>query len=191
MLCCACAKQQNEPPKQDPPAPSSDTQAASPSLSISAFYGETPTFVTGTAAGPASQRIVDGQIALVQSMMPGSKRVADVDIKVADPATWPANAIVYGGAHVNAVVGSLKLPFHISKGRLEIGGETFAGSQYRLITVVPASAGHPEFLLYAGTGTPGIEEINGVPHGPQQIVVADEFGPLATGSWQLQEGSKR
>ncbi|MEM7232986.1 MAG: hypothetical protein AAF517_12455, partial [Planctomycetota bacterium] len=55
--------------------------------------------------------------------------------------------------------------------------------------VVPARAdskdspGYPEFLLYAGTGTPGVGEINAVSHGPAEIVVADEFGPLFVGSW--------
>lgn len=65
-----------------------------------------------------------------------------------------------------------------------------AGDEYRLIALVPARSadqdgpGYPEFLLYAGNGSPGVAEINGVRHGGESILVADAFGRLLTGSWQ-------
>jgi hypothetical protein len=42
-------------------------------------------------------------------------------------------------------------------------------------------------LLFAGTGTPGIAEINSstVMRGNAPIVIADEFGPIITGTWQI------
>lgn len=104
---------------------------------------------------------------------------------------------MYGGAHVNHVLGTLgaSLPFRMERGKLTVGEQVFEGTEYRLITLVPARAadqdgpGHPEFLLYAGTGTPGVAEINGVGNvGGDPILIADSFGRLLAGSWRKASG---
>jgi hypothetical protein len=69
-----------------------------------------------------------------------------------------------------------------------MAGQTFEGDALALITVVPARQGrYPEFLLYAGTGTPGIAEINSGSVGrvDAPIVIADAFGPLVVGTWAI------
>lgn len=147
----------------------------------------TPTFVVGTLGDDAADRGIAGQVALMRGLMfPTTRVVTDASAL----AQWPEHPVVYGGPHVNALVASIIpcLPFHLTPGKLEIGGQTLTGDDYVLITVVPAHAkdatcaGHPEFLLYAGTGTPGIAEINAVTT-DQAITVADGFGPVTGGHY--------
>jgi hypothetical protein len=89
------------------------------------------------------------------------------------------------------------LPFSITAGKLSIGDLVFEGDDLALMTVVPARAGehgYPELLLYAGTGTPGTDEINSstVTRADAPIVIADAFGPLVTGSWIIDpDGTRR
>ena len=77
---------------------------------------------------------------------------------------------------------------------------TFEGDDYAIITVIPARAGkYPEMLLYAGTATSAVAEINSPSvarvDAPIVIVIADAFGPLMVGSWEITsdgtEGSRR
>lgn len=145
-----------------------------------------PTFVAGTLGAPAIDRAVRVQIGLVSLLFKGATEIDDVAVSTGG---WPAKPIVYGGPHVNAAVAGLRLPFEIGPGRLAIGEHVLEGDEYRIITVLPPTAEHPELLLYAGTATPGIVEINSVPHGPDAIVVADRFGPLLTGAWREEGGA--
>ncbi len=148
----------------------------------------TPTFVVGTAGDDRSDAAIAAQAGMVRDLLfPAARTVRDTDVK-----QWPTNAVVYGGPHVNALVARFApaLPFRLGPGRLEIGGMKFEGDEHRLIALVPARAateaapGHPAFLLYAGTGTPGIAEINGVRHGGQGVLVIDRFGPVVAGAWE-------
>lgn len=155
------------------------------------FHRGLPTYITGTTGDEFSDRALAGQAELIRSLLtPEAKKLADVDVAGKAVTAWPANPIVYGGAHVNGAIAAVAadLPFSIVAGKLTIGEQTFEGDNYALITVVPARAGkYPEFLLFAGTGTPGIAEIN-APHVARvdaPIVVADEFGPLIVGTWTI------
>jgi len=160
------------------------------------FKRGTPTFVVGTAGDDRADRAIKAQAALIRDLMfPAAKIIDDSAVDVAKgPAAWPANPILYGGPHVNHVLAKLSasLPFRIERGKLTVGDQVFEGNEHRLITLVPARAaakdgpGYPEFLLYAGTGSPGIAEINAVRHGAEPILIADSFGRLLAGSWQKQ-----
>jgi hypothetical protein len=150
------------------------------------FARGTPTFVVGTAGDERCDRAIRGQVDLIRELVFQGAPIVE-DAKVAHG--WPANPIVYGGAHVNALVRSLEsdLPFAVDTGRVEIGGQLFEGDEYRLIAFVPATAKHPDFLLYAGAATPGVEEINAVKHGDDGFVVCDRFGVLVRGGWTRDE----
>lgn len=145
-----------------------------------------PTFVVGTLGDEKCDRAVAAQVRLIRELVFHDAPMVD-DAQVG--REWPANPILYGGAHVNALVKSLatSLPFVVDAGRVEIGGERFVGDEFRLIAFVPADASpehaHPDFLLYAGAATPGVEEINAVSHGAEGFVVCDRFGPLVRGDW--------
>ena len=160
-----------------------------------------PTFVVGTGGGDVAARGVRAQVDFIQGLLfPASEVVADSSFEAAKgPSAWPDHPVLYGGEHVNqalAVVGP-ELPFRVQEDRLEIAGRVYEGSEYRLIAVVPAGApgergpGHPNFLLYAGTGTPGVTEINAVPDYGFGFTVADRFGRLACGQFEEQEGRWR
>jgi hypothetical protein len=100
--------------------------------------------------------------------------------------------LLFGGPHVNSVLARLasSLPFTMQRGKLTLGHEVFEGDEYRLITVIPSrppdacGPGYPEFLLYVGTGSPGVAEINAVRHGGESILVVDTFGRLLSGKWR-------
>lgn len=150
-----------------------------------------PTFVLGTAGDDRADREIAGQVALIQGLLfPTSPVVTDASIA----ETWPEHPVVYGGPHVNALIARIArcLPFELAPGRLAIGERRFEGDGVVLVAVVPARArdascpGHPELLLYAGTGTPGVAEINAgsVARGGEPLVVADAFGRLAGGTWR-------
>ncbi len=152
------------------------------------FARGTPTFVLGTAGDDRSDAAIAAQAGMIRDLLfPAAPVVRDADVDA-----WPTSAVVYGGPHVNALVARIAptLPFRLAAGRLEIGGMTLEGDEHRLIALVPAHAGadsvpaHPAFLLYAGTGTPGITEINGVRHGGQGVLVIDRFGPRVAGAWE-------
>lgn len=155
----------------------------------------TPTFVLGTAGDAKADAEIEAQARSIRDVLfPAAAAVPDTSIDAAKgPEAWPKNPVVYGGPHVNALVAGLSksLPFEMTPGRLRIGDRTFEGDEYRLIALIPArpnddrGPGHPAFVLYAGTGTPGTANINGVRHGPDPIVVADRFGPLVTGKWAM------
>jgi len=158
------------------------------------FKRGTPTFIVGTAGDDLTDRAIRNQAAMLRDLLfPMAKIVSDSDIDPArGAAAWPANAIVYGGPHVNTLLAKLggSLPFRLERGKLTIGKEVFEGDEYRLITVVPARGktsdgpGYPEFLLYAGTASPGVGEINALRHGGEQILIGDVFGRLLAGTWQ-------
>jgi hypothetical protein len=152
-----------------------------------------PTFVVGTRGDALSDRVIAGQVELVRgALFPDAKVVADTTIDVArGPEGWPPRPAIYGGPHVHATLAALApvLPFSLGPGRLAIGDRVFEGPGVALVAVVPARAadargpGHPELLVFAGTGTPGVAEINSGLRGDRQVTVADAFGPLATGTW--------
>jgi hypothetical protein len=158
----------------------------------------TPTFVVGTAGDDRADRCIAAQVALIRGMLfPGAPVVADQSIDVAKgPAGWPRNPILYGGPHVNHLLAGLadSLPLQMEQARLVLGGQVFEGDGYCLIAVIPAreaderGPGYPELLLYAGTGMPGVAEINAVHHGGEPILVTDTFGRLLAGTWLPGEG---
>ncbi len=155
--------------------------------------GATPTFVVGTRGDARSDRAIVAQARLMRELrFPVSPVVGDTAVAIdRGPAAWPAHAVLYGGRDVNAVVRALSawLPFTVDAGRLEIAGHRYEGDEYRLLAFVPGRAatgdapGWPDFLLYAGTGSPGIAEINAIRHGGDGFLVADRFGPLLRGEW--------
>jgi hypothetical protein len=160
------------------------------------FKRGTPAFVVGTAGNDRVDKAVKAQAALIRDLLFPAARIIDdsaIDL-VKGHAAWPANPVLYGGPHVHHTLAKLggSLPFHLEQGKLSIGGQEFVGDEYRLIAVIPARApdnhgpGHPEFLLYAGTGSPGVGEINSVRGGGESILIADSFGRLVTGTWQKQ-----
>lgn len=169
--------------------------AQTPSATPNDFYKRgTPTFVAGTAGDEHADCAIKAQAAMIRDLLfPTAKIIDDLAVDVSKgPAAWPANPILYGGPQVNHVLAKLgvSLPFRMERGKLTVGDQVFEGNEYRLIALVPARAadkdgpGHPEFLLYAGTGTPGVVEINAVWHGNEPILIADVFGRLLTGTWQ-------
>ncbi|MDP6369890.1 MAG: hypothetical protein QF615_09785, partial [Planctomycetota bacterium] len=136
------------------------------------------------------------------------------------PAAWPAHPVVYGGAHVNRLIAALAedLPFSVEAGRLRLGGHEVRGQGAALLAAIPArepaaasgatggaavgatggtsediagaSPSWPAFLLYAGTGTPGVVDINGISHGRDAYLVADTWGPLAAGGWHREANGR-
>lgn len=163
-------------------APTADPPPTTPN----AFLARgTPTFVLGTLGDARADRDLRGQVELVRQLFfPDAPLVTD-DALADD---LPDHPVVYGGPHVNALVRRLApgLPFSLGPDRLVIGEHTLAGPDLQLITVLPARTeppSHPELLLYAGTGTPGVAEINAVTRGDSPLVVADAFGPRLTGRW--------
>ncbi len=147
--------------------------AQAPSSTPNDFFKRgTPTFIVGTAGGEQADRAIRAQAGMVRDLLfPGANLIEDSAVDVGKgPPAWPANPVLYGGPHVNHVLAKLvaSLPFRMERGKMALGDQVFAGDEYRLITLVPSRAadkegpGHPEFLLYAGTGTPGVAEINGV-----------------------------
>ena len=167
--------------------------APAPAITPRAFFGRGElTYIVGTAGDARADRAIAGQAELVRSIVtPGAPRIADTEVDAArGPAAWPPNPVVYGGAHVNSLIAAIApaLPLAITAGTLALGEQVFAGDDLALIAVVPGrrgARGYPELLLFAGTGTPGIEEINApsVMRADAPIVVADAFGPLVTGTW--------
>jgi hypothetical protein len=156
--------------------------------------GRAPTFIVGTAGDDRADRATAGQARLLRdTLFPRSAIVADTDVPAA-PDAWPAVPVIYGGPHVNAVMARLApcLPFELGAGHLALGGATYDRADLAIVTVLPARAasgscpGHPELLLYAGTGTPGIEEINNraVTRGGEPLVIADGLGRLRGGRWE-------
>lgn len=162
------------------------------------------TFIVGTSGDERSDQSIAAQAALFRSMaLTDATIVNDSSIDVAaGPSAWPKNPVVYGGAHVNSVIAELTptLPIQVGDGRLAIGAdtgdgryvvgaETLTGDDLALMAVIPARAadssgpGYPEFVWYAGTGTPGIGEINAASRGLEQVLVVDRFAPLRVGRW--------
>ena len=169
--------------------------AQTPSATHDDFYKRgTPTFVVGTAGDDRADRAIKAQVAMIRDLLFPTANIIDdsaVDVPKG-PAAWPAHPILYGGPHVNVVLAKLgvSLPFRMERGKLTVGEQVFEGNEYRLIVLIPARAadkdgpGYPEFLLYAGNGSPGVTEINGVRHGSEPILIADVFGRLLAGSWR-------
>lgn len=164
-------------------APPSPPPVASRVTTVNEFLSRgTPTFVAGTLGDDTADRAVRTQIDLVLPLFEGATVVDDTSLAT----KWPEHPVLYGGPHVNAALANLELPFTLDASVLKIGDARYEGPGVALIAVVPARKGEggwPEFLLYAGTGTPGIAEINSLSHGPDAIVVGDAFGPLRTGTW--------
>ncbi len=173
----------------------SSLSAQSPSPTPNHFFKRgTLTFVVGTAGDELSDRAIKAQAGMLRELLfPTAKIIDDTAMDTAKgPAAWPVNPILYGGPHINQVLAKLgaSLPFHMKRGKLQLGDQVFEGDEHRLITLVPARAadkdgpGYPQFLLYAGTGSPGVTEINSVRHGDESVLIADRFGRLLAGSWQ-------
>ncbi len=158
-----------------------------------------PTFVAGTAGDDRADREVRAQIAMLRGMLfPDAPVLADSDIDPAKgPDAWPARPVLYGGPHVNRLVAAIadRLPFRLGAGRLEIAGRTLSGDEYRILALVPGRPpdgdrpAFPPFLLYAGCGTPGVAEINAIPHGGDGFLVADRFGELLAGTFEVLGGA--
>ena len=85
------------------------------------------------------------------------------------------------------------LPFEMTQDHLAIGEHGFEGRGVQLVVVVPARVadekgpGHPEFLLYAGTGEVGVGEINATAKGQEPIFVSDAFGKAVAGTWKTND----
>jgi hypothetical protein len=155
------------------------TPDAGPASSVNELLGRgVPTFVVGTAGDDLSDRGIAAQVNMIRDLAFPLAEIVD------DTGDWPKNPVVYGGPHVNALVAKTKLPFEIGPGRLAIGGEIFTGDDLQIIATIPNDGTHPEFLLYAGTGTPGVMEINSHSGGTAQITIKDVFGIVRTGSWK-------
>jgi len=199
----ACEGSSRPPPSAEA-APSGKPSAARPgvkadnpsvaapsNISVNDFLKRgTPTFVRGTSGDELADSAVRAQVDLIRQLFPDAKVVDDTSVDAAaGPKGWPKNPVVYGGPHVNELLSKLALPFELSAGKLTLGEETLKGDGFLLMAVVPArkaddkGPGYPEFLLYAGTGTPGVAEINSVHHGADPILVADTFGKLTVGTW--------
>ena len=185
LVVAACGRGEDKPKPNDRPG----TDAAAPVKNLTPddlLARGTPTIVVGTLGDDAADRAIAAQARMVRELFPGATIVPDTSIDVAaGPSGWPPNPILYGGAHMNAVVAALgdALPLQVDAERIVVGGETHAGVGARVIAVVPAGTSHPPFLLYAGTGTPGVVEINGIRHGGDPLLIADVHGPLQTGTW--------
>lgn len=152
-----------------------------------------PTFVVGTQGDDASDREVRSQVTFIRGLFfPDAPVVEDTAVQAEKgPFAWPARPVVYGGPHVVSALRAVgeSLPFELEPGRLTVGGETFRGDDVLLITVVPAGPKTPEMLVYAGTGKPGVAEINAVGGGGRDpLLVADRFGVLARGVWVQKDG---
>ena len=162
--------------------------------------GGDPTFVLATQGDDATDRLVAQQVGFVQNLLfPKAEVVPDTSIDVsAGVSAWPDRPVVYGGSHLNGALAELAacLPFTISAGELEIAGEHYTGDEFRLIALVPAQAARegcassPQFLLYAGAGTPGVTEINATPDGGYGFAVIDRFGLRDGGVWELDKDGK-
>jgi hypothetical protein len=100
-----------------------------------------------------------------------------------------AGTVLYGGPHVNEVARDSRPACRSSSRRLA-AGEVFEGDAIRLIAAVPPGDAkrHAGLVIYAGTGTPGVTEINAVRHGGDPILVADAFGRLVSGRWVMKDG---
>lgn len=155
------------------------------------FSGGTPTFVVGTTGSEACTRANRGQVRfLAGSFFPDAKVVDDKDV---DDEAWPEHAVLYGAPHCHGLLEDLALPFTMSEHALQIGGRTYNGPGVQLVTVLPAregDGGHPEFLLYAGTGQHGTAEINALGATNQVIAVGDAHGLRATGRWVRDEAGR-
>lgn len=184
VVLAGCGKKEEAVAPAPAPVPIAPTapEPAPPTTPNELLQRGTPTFVVGTAGDARADRAVRAQVELIRGLLfPDAPVVEDTAI-VAD--AWPDRPLVYGGPHVNHAVAAMSLPFVLTETSLEIGGERFEGEGIALITLVPAASDHPAFLLYAGTGMPGVAEINAVKHGPDPIVVADAFGVITTGRWE-------
>lgn len=190
LVATACGRGDDRPkPNDRPPTASGPATAADvpvPNLTPNDLVaGGTPTLVVGTLGDDAADRAIVIQAGRVRELFPGAAIVPDTSIDVvAGPAGWPPNPILYGGAHVNAVIAALdaELPLHVDATQIVVGGETY-GPGARVLAVIPAAARYPAFLLYAGTGTPGVAEINAIRHGGEPLLLADVHGRLQTGTW--------
>jgi hypothetical protein len=156
--------------------------------------------VLGTGGDDRADRGIAAQVEFIRSaLFPAATVVKDLAIDVAKgAAAWPRNPVVFGGPHVNTLLDRLapSLPFSMQRGKLKIGDEVFEGDEYRLIAIIPArqpdakGPGYPEFLLYAGAGSPGVAEINSLHHGEEPILIGDAFGRLLSGEWQQAPGGQ-
>ncbi|MCA8979492.1 MAG: hypothetical protein KDC14_05665 [Planctomycetes bacterium] len=153
-----------------------------------------PTFVVGTLGDDSADRGVSTQVELVRGLLfPEATVVGDDSFDVSAGAqVWPRTPVLYGGGHLNAALAGLGdcLPLKVTGGEIAIAGQKYTGDEYRLIALVPSlpasdsCPGSPQFLLYAGAGTPGVTEINATPDGNFGFVVIDRFGVLDAGTWE-------
>lgn len=212
--CSACSP----PGRSDAPPPSSAASGPSAASVVSSaqeprptaprfltpneFFGQgTPTFVVGTGGDDLADKKTRAQAELVRTMLfPKATLMLDTEIDAAKGAgAWPKNPVVYGGPHVNTALAAIaaQLPFEMKAGSLKVGRDMMTSDGLVLITVVPArpadkdGPGYPSFLLYAGTGSPGLAEINSLKHGADGILVGDAFGAFIRGDWKPDGASGR
>jgi hypothetical protein len=182
VVMAGCGKKEEAAAPAPAPVPPAAPEPAPATTPNELLQRGTPTFVIGTAGDARADRAVRAQVELIRALLfPDASVVEDTAVAA---GTWPDHPLVYGGPHVNHALAGMSLPFALTENSLELGGERFEGEGIALITLVPAAADHPAFLLYAGTGMPGVAEINAVKHGPDPIVVADAFGVVTTGRWE-------
>ena len=179
VVAVAC-RSSNDAPRALPRG--SDTPIAVEAITPNQFLARgTPTIIACTGGDDCADRECASQAALLATVLRDASVIPDTAVEA-----WPAHAVAIGGPHVNRALASAELPFELSAGRLVIGGQTFTGD-YALATVAPIGPQRQNVLVYASTGTPGVENITWgvlVGRGNDPIVIADEFGPLATGAWR-------
>lgn len=157
-----------------------------PQITPNAFYQRgTPTIIFGTGGDDESDARIRTEARFIRdTLFPNATLLPDVAVDLSNGAEgWPENPVIYGGPHVNRIMRELhdSLPFIMRPGKLKIGDLNLEGDEYGLIAAIPAGSDHPDFLLYAGTGTPGTGGINAIWHGSDPVLVTDRFGRLASG----------
>lgn len=163
---------------------------AAPRVPNDLYRSEPLTFVTGTMGDNTSDRIVASQVSFIRSTyFPRSAVIADTSLAGAYSVDWPDNPVVYGGGHVNRLVSAVDscLPLRVKSNLIRIGDLQLDGPEFQLIALVSerdGDCGHPAFLLLAGSGEPGIAEINNIRHGVNQVEIADRFGGWIWGHWE-------
>ncbi len=182
-LLVACGK---EPATQ--PAPAADLIPTPNQL----FAAGSPTFVLGTLGDDDRDRRIATQVGLLRGLaLPDSRVVTDAAV---DRSAWPKRAVLYGGPAENALFAEVAgdLGIEVNDAALVLGGERFEGEGVRLVAAVPADPPrHPSFVVFCGTGSGGIGEINANLPTNVPILVADGFGPLAQGTWERDAASGR
>ena len=176
LVVVACGRSDDKPSTQDRPGTPGPTSATVPgpvnNLTPNDLIARgAPTIVVGTLGDDKADRAIAAQARMVRDLFAGATIVPDTSIDVAaGPSGWPANPLLYGGAHVNAVVAALgdALPLRIDAERIVVGGETYAGPGMRVITVVPPGEAPGVPALRGHRHDRLVAEINALRHGARR-----------------------